>query len=313
LLVYYRIYAEDGAIPSKTSAASGDPFLGRIKARSVPPPNRDTAKAVKRTIAKVENIRDRTSPSLFLTPYSQSPIGDDDKLTILNGTGPGSTSQEPLALVAKMSDSERSDLESGVRAGLASAAAELDTRSPDIRYRTSIQHPRSFLFVLTSRLLGEVYYLLYSDDYEMPSKVAIDPEEPSLGRIRADSVAPPHSPLTIKRCISRVEKSPELADATLFADITCNTPLKDGHFSILRTDCPGLSPKNPMAIVQPPLAPIPDGRYVIKNRAANVVWNVAWNESITTICFGSATIEGAKLCPNTQVNRHSPIIQVFRE
>jgi hypothetical protein len=85
-----------------------------------------------------------------------------------------------------------------------------------------------------------VYYRLYADDGEMPSKVAIDPEEPSLGRIRADSITPPHSPLTIKRCISKVERSPEFAsaDAAVFADITCNTPLKEGHISIIRTDCP---------------------------------------------------------------------------
>ena len=55
LIVFYRIYAEDGAVPSKTPTP-GDPFLGRIKARSVPPPHRDTAKAVKLTIARVENI-----------------------------------------------------------------------------------------------------------------------------------------------------------------------------------------------------------------------------------------------------------------
>ena len=39
LLVYYRIYADDGAIPSKTPVNSSDPFLGRIKVRSVPPPS----------------------------------------------------------------------------------------------------------------------------------------------------------------------------------------------------------------------------------------------------------------------------------
>ena len=98
-LVYYRIYAEDGAIPSKTPATPGDLFLGRIKARSVPPPH--TVKAVKHSIAKAENIEDRTGTSLFLTPYSQSPMGDADKVTILNRTGLGSTPQEPLALVAK--------------------------------------------------------------------------------------------------------------------------------------------------------------------------------------------------------------------
>ena len=131
MLVYYRIYAEDGAILSKTPAP-GDPFLGRIQARYVPPPH--TAKAVKRSIAKVENIQDRASTSLFLTPYSQSPMDDAGKVTILNHTGLGSTPQEPLALVAKMSDSKRSALESRERGRLASAA-EPDTL-PEIQYRT---------------------------------------------------------------------------------------------------------------------------------------------------------------------------------
>ena len=173
LLVYYRLYAEDGAIPSKTPVAPGDPFLGRIKARSVPPPH--TAKAVKRSIAKVEDIKDRTSTSLFLTSYSQSPMSDADKVTIRNRTGPGSTPQKPLALVAKMSESERSALESDGRGGHANTAAEPDTTPQEIRYRTSIQHSPTFLFIVISRLLGEVYYLLYADDYEIPSKVALDP------------------------------------------------------------------------------------------------------------------------------------------
>ena len=190
MLVYYRIYAEDGAIPSKIPVTPGDPFLRRIKARSVPPPR--TAKAVKRIIARVENIRDPASISIFLSSYSQSPMDDADKVIILNGTGPGSMPQEPLALVARMSDSERSALESEGRGGHPTrSAAEPDT---EIRYGTSIQHSPSFLFITS----GEVYYLLYADGYEMPSKVAIDPDEPSLGRIRADSVAPPHSPTSIK-------------------------------------------------------------------------------------------------------------------
>ena len=147
-----------------------------------------------------------------------------------------------------MSDSERSALESEERGGLTSAA-ELDKTPPETRYCTSIQHSSTFLFA-TSRLSGEVYYLLYDDDGGMPSKVAIDPEEPFIGRIRADSVAPPHSPTSMKRCISRVERTPALARADLFADILCDTPLKEGHISILHTDGPGLSPNEPMAIVE---------------------------------------------------------------
>jgi hypothetical protein len=87
----------------------------------------------------MEDIKDRTSTSLFLTPYSDSPMADTDKVTILNRTGPGSTPREPLALVAKMSDSERSALESGGRGGLASAA-DPDTKPSGIRYRRSFQH-----------------------------------------------------------------------------------------------------------------------------------------------------------------------------
>ena len=140
MLVYYRIYAEDGAIPSKTAVAPADPFLGRIKFTSVPPPR--TVKAVRGSITKVENIKDRESTTLYLTPY----MDDDEKITtILNGTGPRSTPPEPLALVAKMSDSDRSILESDGRVGLANSAEPNATPS-EIRYGGSIQHFPIFLF-----------------------------------------------------------------------------------------------------------------------------------------------------------------------
>ena len=70
---------------------------------------------------------------------------DTDKVIFLNrnGTGPGSTPQEPLALVAKMSDLERSDMESEQRGGFESAA-EAGITSPEIQYRTSIHHSLTF-------------------------------------------------------------------------------------------------------------------------------------------------------------------------
>ena len=83
-------------MPSKTPVDPGNAFIGRIKVESVPPPR--TAKTVKCSIAKVENIKDRENTSLYLTPYSESPMDDAEKVTILNGTGPGPTPQEPLAL-----------------------------------------------------------------------------------------------------------------------------------------------------------------------------------------------------------------------
>jgi hypothetical protein len=158
-----------------------------------------------------------------------------------------------------------------------------------------------------------VYYLLYDADRDqMPSKVAIDPEdskEPSLGRIRADSVAPPHTPTSIKRCISRVEKNPALAwHADLFEVASSVNPLKKGHIS-LRTDGPGMQPDEAMAIVLSP--PIPDGKYLVKNRAGDVYWS-AGGKPITTVYFFPATLEFAKEKNYLHVNEHFPIIQVFR-
>ena len=158
-----------------------------------------------------------------------------------------------------------------------------------------------------------MYYLLYADGYEVPSKATFDPDEPSLGRIRAESVAPPHCPSSIKRCISRVEKNPALTQrhTDLFADTSSDTPLKEGHISFLRTDGPGLSPNEPMAIVLSPHTMIPDGRYAIKNRATNFFWN-AGDNPISPVYFYRSTVEDAKEQHRFQVNEHSLIIQVFR-
>ena len=79
-------------------------------------------------------------------------MGDEEKVTVLNGTGPGSTPQEPLAVVVKMSDSERSALESDGRTGLASP----DTASPEIRYGMSIQHFFTFLLVNLFSILPDL-------------------------------------------------------------------------------------------------------------------------------------------------------------
>ena len=123
LLVYYRIYVKDGAVSSKAPVAPGDPFLGRIKCTSVPPPR--TVKAVKSSIAKVENINDLESTSLFRSPFSQSPMNEDCVVA-----AQGSTPEKPLAFVTMLSDA-------GER-GRPANAAESDTA--DFRYGGSIQY-----------------------------------------------------------------------------------------------------------------------------------------------------------------------------
>ena len=158
-----------------------------------------------------------------------------------------------------------------------------------------------------------MYYLLYDIDYELPSKVAFDPDEPSLGRMRVDSVSPPHSLTFIKRCLLRVEEKPAFAwqsHTVFFANTSSDTPLKEGDISILCTDGPGLSPYEPMAILL--RLSFQDGRYFIKNRAKNIFWE-AYNP-IVTVYFNVSKMDEVKKRESSdlQVNNHSPIIQVFR-
>ena len=86
-----------------------------------------------------------------------------------------------------------------------------------------------------------------------------------------------------------------------------------GHISILRSDGPGLSPNEPMAVVQRPL--IPDGKYAIKNQAnpdKNYYWNSGGLDPIQKVYFWSGGGYQAKRDKNLQVNNHSPIIQVIK-
>jgi hypothetical protein len=111
-----------------------------------------------------------------------------------------------------------------------------------------------------NELPSQVYYQLYTLDGETPSKVAFMPEEPSLGRIRADAVALPHTTASIRRHISRVEDNPALASAGIFADRSCETSMNETYIPILTGRCPGLTPDQPMALV----IDAPSGPYAKK-------------------------------------------------
>ena len=151
--------------------------------------------------------------------------------------------------------------------------------------------------------------MLYSDGVQMPSKVAINPDEPSLGRIRADYVTPPHTLTSFKQYLSRVERNAKLVHIANILEDPCDTPLKEGHISF-RTDGPGLSSDEPMAVVLPPY-PGPDGRYMIKNRAADIYWS-ANDNPIRKVLFYLTTMEDARKDDHLQATGESLIIQVFR-
>ena len=96
--VYYRTYAEDGAIPSKNPVYSDDPYLGRIPATRITPPH--TAINLKKCLSGAEDIDINITTSLFNSASSQTPMEDGGRVSILAYPGPGCTPHEPMALVA---------------------------------------------------------------------------------------------------------------------------------------------------------------------------------------------------------------------
>ena len=152
-----------------------------------------------------------------------------------------------------------------------------------------------------------MYYQIFADYSVVPSKVHAG--EPSIGRIRGDSVAPPHNLASLKRRISRVEETPAIVNANFFAG---DDPLREGYISILGTDGPGLSENEPMSILQTPVvqveSPIPEGRYGIKSRAGDFLWNSARKNPIEVIRFYCGSMQ-AKDINDFQVRG---ILQLFK-
>ena len=99
--VYYRVYAEDGAIPSFRPVYSDDPYRGRIKATMVALPH--TARSLRRCLSSIEHIDRNTPTRLFIATSSQTPMKDAGRVSILANPGPGCTPNEPMVLVANIS------------------------------------------------------------------------------------------------------------------------------------------------------------------------------------------------------------------
>jgi hypothetical protein len=126
LAVFFRVYTEDGAIPTKNCANSSDPYLGCINAMSVAPPH--TAASVKFRLAKAEGFDNRkTRTTLFLTTSSRSPMDDGGRVSIFSASGPGALPQEPLALVIHLSESSSLN-ESDIIRGIPSAEPHYSER-----------------------------------------------------------------------------------------------------------------------------------------------------------------------------------------
>jgi hypothetical protein len=98
-----------------------------------------------------------------------------------------------------------------------------------------------------------LYYRVYTENGEMPSKYPINKKDPSLTRIRALSVAPPHTVASIKRCLCSIEKIGDYNGSKIFSDLSSEDPLEEGHIPLMAYEGPGATPEWPMVLVRPPL------------------------------------------------------------
>ncbi|KAJ7663304.1 hypothetical protein DFH06DRAFT_1189945, partial [Mycena polygramma] len=212
--IYYRVYTLDGAIPSKSAFDPANPFIGRILARSVPPPH--NVSSVKRCIATAEpGVR----TALHRTQTTYYPMSNATKVTILgDDTGPGKTPETAfsLAIIEELTVDE-------------AAAVEAIDVSHNLARSDSL------------------YYRLYTRTAEDTSQVCFDPDEPSAGRIERFRISPPLGPTSVKRCIAKAEGRPIYAYAELYEDMSADREMTDlGPDTTTRS-----ARERPMVLVQP--------------------------------------------------------------
>ena len=95
--VYYRVYSLTSRVEVKYPEFPEDPYLGRALAIRIPPPH--LAASVKRHICGREDIAGYEHTSLFTDISCLTPLDDSEPVRILDHSGVGSTSGDPVALV----------------------------------------------------------------------------------------------------------------------------------------------------------------------------------------------------------------------
>ena len=103
--------------------------------------------------------------------------------------------------------------------------------------------------------------------------------------------------LLAKRELEQAELKKDLYEERLLRkQLETVVNLNELPISILRTEGPGVSPSQPMAIVQNPIVQlevespsIPNGIYFIKNRTGSIYWSVRGWPSLENVLFWTTT------------------------
>ncbi|KAJ6578432.1 hypothetical protein B0H19DRAFT_1123173, partial [Mycena capillaripes] len=231
--VYYCLYTLDGMLQCKNWHQN--PFIGRIKATSVPPPL--TVASLKRALVQAERLPDLDAQltGLFETRDARTAMAASALADIITGDL-GATAQTPIALVFLTSPKQPLQ-----------AASDDSLDTGDGRNLP----PRE-----------SIYYRLYNRGGEEPSSCSFDANESSLGRIRRESIAPPRDTLSVKRRIARAEGKPIYEFADLFTDVLAVNPR---HSNALVHDRFGSSKESPIVLV------LPERRPGLYNRPALII------------------------------------------
>ncbi|KAJ6528730.1 hypothetical protein DFH09DRAFT_1185606 [Mycena vulgaris] len=250
--VYYRVYAPDGAIPSKTAPDRGNPFIGRVKATSVPPPH--NLLSLKRTLGEAEGLPDSTGgrTSIYALASATNALEGTDPVALL-GRGLGETPALALALVFGEDLPEK---ESAGRPSIDESACT---------------YTRQY-----------VYYHLHTLSGDEPSARAFDLTEPSIGRIDKMDIAPPNDVLSTKRCIARAEGKGIYKVADLYGDARELMPWADKtHLVDDKGGFPGSTMAAPLLIVKPERSPGLHNRPLKVLEAQSDARTAFWNSDLT--------------------------------
>jgi len=233
--IYYRTYLADGLIPSKSAFNPGDPFTGRIPARSVPPPH--SVATLKRCLAHAENFVDPSGilTKLYGSPSEREEIRDDGELPILSSL--------PI-------------LPSGSRMRGRIERPVSDGSNPATPYAFVFENELSIEEMGKREIMGRgaqrvqefLYYHLYTRTGEAVSILSFNPDQPAIGRILKADVAPPWSAPSIKRSVAKAEKKPIYLFADIYQDISARNSLRDHHCLPAGL---GATVENPLVLVQP--------------------------------------------------------------
>nr|GAT55944.1 predicted protein [Mycena chlorophos] len=228
--IHYRLYTSSGALPSFT-AFSDDPFLGRLRTRSVPPPH--TVATLKRCLRAAEGYADGAF-ALYERYDEEEAMDDGQRVAVVSLESIGRTAETALALLL-VDDTVRTRVPAG---WVPPSSTAMNAMAPYL------------------------YYRLYTQTNEDTASLSLSASDPSLGRISSCRIAPPYTLRSFLACIasSSAEAKPAYAQADVFPSMDAvepvphDTPLRAIPGALLDTDgsvvaLPGSTEEHPLILV----------------------------------------------------------------